>query len=305
MSSQIDWTSEQWNQIQQLVADEVNKVSVAGSFLACCGPLERSATVVRSQTLIEVEPEEDPLPEDLVLEPIKVDDIDTLRLWTLSVYIELKQRQLAEENLIGAISVFRRAANLLARSEDAIIFNGLPQAAPTNQQLKVARSPILCRVKGGQQADGLVDRLLYDPISGSTGERLVINIAGAIANLESSGHLGPFACILGQGAFIEANTPNDSLVLPKDRIEPLLGTQILRSSTLQDHQVVVVSLAGDPIDLVVATSPTVQFLNVSDEAKYRFRVYEKFVLRVKEQRAVTAFILPSSEQADEDQQAGS
>lgn len=291
MSSQIDWTSEQWNQIQQLVADEVSKVSVAGSFLACCGPLERSATVVRSQTLIEVEPEEDPIPEDLVLDPIKVDDIDTLRLWTLSVYIELKQRQLAEENLIGAISVFRRAANLLARSEDAIIFNGLPQADPTNQQLKVARSPILCRVKGGQQADGLVDRSSYDPISGSTGERLVINIAGAIANLESSGHLGPFACILGQGAFVEANTPNDSLVLPKDRIEPLLGTQLLRSSTLQDYQVVVVSLAGDPIDLVVATSPTVQFLNVNNEARYLFRVYEKFVLRVKEEGAVSAFSL--------------
>lgn len=292
MNSQIDWTSEQWNQIQQLVADEVSKVSVAGSFLACCGPLEGSATVVRSQILIEVEPEEDPIPEDLVPAPIKVDDIDTLKLWTLSVYIELKQRQLAEESLVGAISAFRRAANLLARSEDAIIFNGLPQANPTNQQLKDARSPILCRVKGGQQADGLVNRASRDPISGPLGERLVINIADAISDLELNGHLGPFACILGQGAFVEANTPNDSLVLPKDRIEPLLGTQLLRSSTLQDNQVVVVSLAGDPIDLVVATSPTVQFLNVNNEARYLFRVYEKFVLRVKEEGAVSAFSLP-------------
>lgn len=323
MNSQIDWTSEQWDQIQQIVADEVSKVSVAGSFLACCGPLEQSATVVRSQTLLEVEPEsvevesepeEESAPEsdrvpgveltpedDPVPEPIKVDDVDTLRLWTLSVHIELKQRQLAEENLAGAISAFRRAANLLARSEDAVVFNGLPKTDPTNQQLRNARVPALCRVKGGENANGLVDGTPYNPTSGPTGERLIVNIAGAIATLESSGHLGPFACILGQGAFIEANTPNNSFVLPKDRIEPLLGTQLLRSSTLRDNQVILVSLAGDPIDLVVATSPTVQFLNVSDEAKYRFRVYEKFVLRIKERRAVTAFVLPNLEQAGGEQ----
>ena len=282
MNSQIDWTTEQWDQIQQIVSDEVSKVSVAGSFLACCGPLERSATVVRGQRLSEE--------SDL----ITVDDVDTLKLWTLAVHVELKQRQLAEESLHGAISAFRRAANLLARAEDAIVFNNeaRPPLSPSPSS-PVLNIPSQCRASGGDNVPGLV----AVGSQNSPGPRgaLVSDIASAIATLESSGHLGPFACLLGQEAFIAANTPIPaSLVLPKDRIEPLLGTQLLRSSTLQDRQVVVVSLAGDPIDLVVATSPTVQFLNVSDEAKYRFRVYEKFVLRIKEQGAVSAFELPET-----------
>lgn len=280
MNSQIDWTSEQWDQIQQLVADEVSKVSVAGSFLACCGPLEQSATVVRSQRLSDQSA------------PITVDDVATLQLWTLTVQVELKQRQLAEEHLTGATSVFRRAANLLARAEDAIVFNGLRQGDPTEEQLQNSRIPLQCQVSGGQRLDGLVGAA--NGTSGRAGRReLVRGVASAIATLEQNGHLGPFACILGQVAFVEANTPMPgSLVLPKDRIEPMLGTQLLRSSTLDTKQVVVVSLAGDPIDVVVATSPTVQFLNVSNEARYLFRVYEKFVLRIKEEGAVSAFSLP-------------
>ncbi|WP_299488454.1 encapsulin [Acaryochloris sp. IP29b_bin.137] len=281
MNSQIDWSSEQWDQIQQIVADEVNKVSVAGSFLACCGPLERSATVVRSQQLSEES------------NSITVDDVNTLKLWTLAVHVELKQRQLAEEHLTGAMSAFRRAANILARAEDAIVFNGLPREDPETADLETAKVPTQCKVTGGDTTHGLDGAgRNHPPILNPNQRNLVADIARAIATLESSGHLGPFACILGHSAFIAANTPSgDAFVLPKDRIEPMLGTQLLRSSTLDDEQVVVVSLAGDPIDLVVATSPTVQFLNVSNEARYRFRVYEKFVLRIKEEGAVTAFTL--------------
>lgn len=288
MNSQIDWTSEQWDQIQKLVADEVSKVSVAGSFLACCGPLERSATVVRSQRLSDQHA------------PITVDDVSTLQLWTIAVHVELKQRQLAEENLTGAIAAFRRAANLLARAEDAIIFtndiidNLRVVEDPDDLEWKAPLSvPELCIVSGGDNIPGLVAKGVQNPpdFEANSERNLVTDIAGAVAKLEENGNLGPFACILDHKAFIKANTPNDSLVLPKDRIEPLLGTQLLRSSILQDNQVIIVSLAGDPIDLVVATAPTVQFLNVSDEARYRFRVYEKFVLRIKEQGAVSAFTL--------------
>ncbi|MGR3275430.1 encapsulin [Acaryochloris marina NIES-2412] len=290
MNSQIDWTSEQWDQIQQVVADEVRKVSVAGSFLACCGPLERSTTVVRSQRLSDQAVPT--TPNQPVA--ITVDDVETLHLWTLAVHVELRQRQLAEEHLTGAISAFRRAANLLVRAEDAIIFNNVRPSQPPSSPPVFNNPhgiPPQCSVSGGDNVDGLVaegSRNLPTLTGG-----LVSDIAGAIATLEQNGHLGPFACILGQVAFVEANTPiPGSLVLPKDRIEPMLGTQLLRSSTLDSKQVVVVSLAGDPIDLVVATSPTVQFLNVSNEARYLFRVYEKFVLRIKEEGAVSAFSLP-------------
>jgi uncharacterized linocin/CFP29 family protein len=282
MNTQVDWSNEQWGRIKQVVLDEATKVSVAGSFLPCCGPLERSATVVRAEQLTD----------DL---PIRVDDVETIKLCTLTVLVQLKHQQLAEENLTGAFSAFRRAANLLARAEDAIIFNGLSKADPGRPALNSIKVPTQCNVTGGQKILGLVEagQSNTGSVSPANGEELIPAVATAIAALEQNGHYGPFACVLGHDAFIAAHTPppQNSLILPRDRMEPLLGTSLLRSSVLNPKQVTIVGLAGDPIDLVVATPPTVQFLNVTDEAKYLFRVYEKFVLRIKEEGAVKAFSL--------------
>jgi len=49
---------------------------------------------------------------------------------------------------------------------------------------------------------------------------------------------------------------------------------------------VVVPQTGESIDLVVASPPKVQFLQVTPDAKYLFRVYERFVLRIKDLSAV-------------------
>jgi uncharacterized linocin/CFP29 family protein len=302
MESQIDWTHEQWNQVKQTVVDEVHKVSIAGSFLPCFGPLERSATVVRSQALSEV--------NQRPSQPIKVDDVNTLKLWTLAVQVELKQQQLVEENLTGALSAFRRAANLLARAEDAIAFNGLQYAVdaadPTDDELRDQRVPAQCKVTGGQTALGLFGSgqslpstsfpvgTVLGTIPGPSpySENLVTAVSIAIAELEGNGHLGPFACVLGNNAFVEAHKPlPNSMVLPRDRMEPLLGMQLLRSSTLDPEKGIIVALSGNPIDLVVSTAPTVQFLNVNEDAKYLFRVYEKFVLRIKEVGTVISFQL--------------
>jgi uncharacterized linocin/CFP29 family protein len=304
MESQVDWTHEQWSRVKQTVLDEATKVGVAGSFLPCYGPLERSSTVVRAEVLSDGSDE---------FLGIKVDDVATLRLCTLAVYVQLKHQQLSEDSLTGALSAFRRAANLLARAEDAIVFSGLPKADPASSELS-AQIPAQCKVMGGQKIRGLVKEgcpispnqepnLTADEVErdspplarNSSGEGLVSEIAQTIATLESNGHYGPFACILGTTAFVTAHTPAPgSLVMPRDRMEPILGMSLLRSSTLEPNQVVVVALAGDPIDLVVATPPSVQFLNVTNDAKYLFRVYEKFVLRIKETGAVRTFALPAS-----------
>jgi uncharacterized linocin/CFP29 family protein len=290
MNTQVDWTNEQWSQVKQVVLDEATKVSVAGSFLPCCGPLERSATVVRAEKLTD----------DL---QIRVDDVDTIKLCTLTILVQLKYQQLAEESLTGAFSAFRRAANLLARAEGAIVFNGL-RINSAGTELTALHVPPQCTITGGQELQGLVRAGLPVPqeagqpappeflVRESYGENLVPAVANAIAALEETGHYGPFACVLGHDAFVAAHTPSSgSLVLPRDRMEPLLGTSLLRSSVLNPKQITIVGLAGDPIDLVVATPPTVQFLNVTDEAKYLFRVYEKFVLRIKEEGAVKSFSL--------------
>ena len=101
---------------------------------------------------------------------------------------------------------------------------------------------------------------------------------------------GPFAVVLGQQLFLVAQTPEPgSLVLPQDRIIPFLGGgPLLRSSTLDESRFtgVVVALGGAPLELVVASDMSVQFLQVSAEPAFLFRVSEKIALRIREPDAI-------------------
>jgi uncharacterized linocin/CFP29 family protein len=120
------------------------------------------------------------------------------------------------------------------------------------------------------------------------GEDLVNAVVIAIAHLEDQSHPGPFACVLGSNVFAEAYRPVEkSLALPADRITPLLNGPLLRSGQMDKDKGIVVSLAGSDVDLVVATPPKVQFLQINSDAKYVFRVYEKIVLRIKDKTAIS------------------
>ena len=75
--------------------------------------------------------------------------------------------------------------------------------------------------------------------------------------------------------------------MPQDRILPFLGGgALLRTSTLPDDVGLVIALGGEPIDLVVGTDISVNFLQVTFEPRFVFRVYEKIVLRIKQPDAI-------------------
>jgi hypothetical protein len=83
--------------------------------------------------------------------------------------------------------------------------------------------------------------------------------------------------------------------LPQDRILPFLGGgPLLRSSTLNVApglgSGVVVALGGEPVELVIATDVCVQFLQVTAEPLFVFRVCEKMALRIKEPEAIIRLI---------------
>jgi hypothetical protein len=76
-------------------------------------------------------------------------------------------------------------------------------------------------------------------------------------------------------------------VTPQDQILPFLnGGALLRCSVIDNGEGVVVALGGEPIELVVATDMSLQFLQVTQTPSYLFRVYEKLALRIKDKTAV-------------------
>jgi uncharacterized linocin/CFP29 family protein len=270
---QVPWTDEQWARVNQVIQEEAQRARVAASFLPLYGPLSESADFVRSNKIS--------------YKPLKIADRNTLKLQTLQIKVRVRGAQLADPEMTSVLALFRRAANVLARLEDALIFNGwtkgqeLPALAPDvgEQLLSYANSP------------GLSDAPRQTPLSPATGDALVTAVTGSIGDLEARGHFGPFAVVLSQALFQLAQTPSAAIpqVLPRDRILPFLGGgTLLRSSTLPDERGLVVALGGAPIDLVVGTDMSLQFLQVTREANFLFRVYEKLVLRIKEEDAIVA-----------------
>jgi uncharacterized linocin/CFP29 family protein len=305
INSGLGWSAAQWETVNNTVSEAFAKASVAGAFLPCYGPLSGSAENVREVTF------------DPAAATLRVRDDTTVRFFNLTVDVELSSEQVADDGLSSALWAFRRAANNLAQVEDDIVFNGYGPArqavriilpAVPDLVLGVVQTPSHPDTRGGLVNDhtaNQIDRSARDlararaaatkpakrgaraPAAPPTaGDHVVKEVAAAVVDLERNAHPGPFACVLGAAAFVAVHTPAEGLVLPADRITPILNGPLLRSGRMGEDQGIVVSLAGNDIDIVVATPPKTQFLQMTSEARYFFRVYEKFVLRIKDQTAV-------------------
>jgi uncharacterized linocin/CFP29 family protein len=290
---QVPWTDEQWARVNKVVQEEASRARIAATFLPLLGPLPGDTDFVR-QELVQVAPL-----------PLRIQDRPVIQLATLQVRVSVRGAQMADPEMTSVLSLFRRAANVLARLEDAVVFRGLvPDPANPGQfapPMNVGPPPPrrIWEITGGQVSPGLwrdplplqaqqVNIQLQQP---DRDARLVGGIAGAIGRLEERGHFGPFAVVLDQAMFLVAQSPTDALVLPQDRILPFLGGgPLLRSSTLDVapglRSGVVVALGGEPVELVIATDLCVQFLLVTEEPNFVFRVCEKMALRIKEPDAI-------------------
>jgi uncharacterized linocin/CFP29 family protein len=289
--SQDPWTEAQWTRVQETVRDEAKKARVAASFMPVEGPLPDEAQTAPLQKL-RARPRR----------PLEIVDHDTQRLTTLAVNVALRGAQVAEPDLSSALVAFRRAANLIARAEDYVVFLGQPSATPA-----VPGRLAPCVIRGGAKFDGLLPIALKQaqvPVGGQHPVGLVAAVSRAVSHLEQEGHLGPFAVVLGHFLFDAAHSPIGTLVLPSDRIRPLIDGPLLRSSWLNQFSLnptgvskevpsgIVVSLADDLLDLVVAKEISVRWIQITrdDSPRHIFRVSQRFTVRVKQRSALVALV---------------
>ena len=274
--SPITWTDEQWARVTDTIQQEANRARVAATFLPLYGPLPPDTDYVAK--------------DEITVAPgpparLSIDDTQTVPVPTLQVKVYVRGAQMADPELTSALQLFRRAANVLARLEDALIFRGQPGPGDGPPG---APAPAVWEVLGGAASAGLVDAAVTSVSAKPDGNTLVEKVSASIGQLEAAGHFGPFAVALGQRYFDAVQKPNrDSLVLPQDRIIPFLaGGSLVRSSLLGDDSGVVVALGGSPVELVVATDMSLNFLQVTTDPMFVFRVFEKVVLRIKEPDAI-------------------
>ena len=294
--AELSWTDAQWQKVNEAVSEAFGKASVANhpDFLQGYSHKGSSETV-RNERLTQ---------SDSTTLSLDVDhDSLNLRFVTLRVHVNLSSEQVADETMVNALLVFRRAANILAQQEDRIVFDGYQRGGKDSPF--VANNP--------KPQKGLADplaRMKFELFAATgmtpaqVGNSLVPQVVRAIRTLEDTSNPSPFACVLGNRLFEFVHTPDpNSLILPADRITPIVKGPLLRSGQMNEFTGIVVSLAAGAVDIVVGTPPTVQFLQRTNEGRFLFRVYERFVLRVRDDGTrlpVAGFVtgnIPSASQA--------
>lgn len=335
--SQLPWTTQQWADLRAAALDAARNSRVASTFLPLVGPLPPDQTTVPANWMTVGPP--------TVAQPgeaagrLQVRSGKTLHLVTVSCNVHLRGADVADPHLAVAKGLVRRAAEVVGRLEDAIVFHGRPADGDIprfNGRTPVVQ-PLIYQVTGGRDLTGLLQapdtyfyslgenaeqrRGLRERLEGLVGadpanavpeniraaeegftddimcvriderrpeERQIVDtVVDAIQKLEGKGHFGPFAVVLGRELFSRATTPSRSLVLPTDRLAEFLdGRRVMRSGTLPPTEGVIVSLASQPVELVLARDVDLTFLQVTLEPRYVLRVFERFVLRIKELDAV-------------------
>ena len=153
---QVPLTDEQCARVNQVIQEEAIRARVAATFLPLDGPLPGDTDFVRREIISYTTNPDPPPPQQLIIR-----DRDTIQLATLHGRISVRSAQIADSEMRSVLSLFRRAANVLARLEDAVIFRGLVEPPSPAADLTPVRSPghlppLIWEIHGGEVSDGLL-----------------------------------------------------------------------------------------------------------------------------------------------------
>src|SRR5262252_4412574 len=123
-NSPVPWTEEQWVRVRQVIQEEAARARVGATFLPLYGPLPPDTDFVPGDA-ISYEPNDGAPAQRMMIQ-----DTTTVQVPTLQVKVSARGAQVADPELTSALQLFRRAANVLARLEDAVVFQGLVPGAP-------------------------------------------------------------------------------------------------------------------------------------------------------------------------------
>jgi uncharacterized linocin/CFP29 family protein len=301
----LDWSQEIWDRIDVAVHDEAMRTKVASKFL----PIQPVPADTRYA------------PSDIINNPISatdpnraltIDEGATTSLFEIWVEFALTPQQVeSEADLRTAVTLATRATNILSQAEDLLIFQG--QNAFNN----ILFNKGVVQSRGKPADEGLLNELPNDLLptdqvvkvlpanqSGSPiryAENTFAAVAEGYSKLQGKGQYGPYALVLQSFPYADTFAPlKDTLIMPADRIRPLVTAGFYGTGTLptsnpsgQDPSAakpqftgLLVSLGGDSMDVVVGLDATACFQQQDTNGAYRFRVVERFALRLKDTQAV-------------------
>jgi uncharacterized linocin/CFP29 family protein len=328
-NAQVGWTEAQWNRVREEVLQAWQRVRVAGSFLPTYGPLPPSTQVVPTEVLSDGAVDdrataallEIALPVTLSRQQLWEEDLSSALLQFRRRATQLGQLEdwyifNGTYPSLGATTApfdfakdYRPELSHLDATklpDKWVPISGTPKPIQgVGHRLQIEgmrqRNPGSLGLIEGPRAEYAEQSKLADESLDNKG--LTQAILGAINSLEEAGYVAPYVCVLGREPFQAAFTPlNNSTVVPRDRIEPLIGRGLLHASSIDvlphglvmsdddkkkwPRRGVLLSMSNEPIDLALAAEATPEFRQVDVEGGYVFSVSERFALRIKDAKAI-------------------
>ncbi len=304
----LPWSSEIWQRVDQAVYDECERTKIAAKFLPLHGPLSSGTMTVPSDTILTN--------DNQALNnnnSLNIDEGAMTPLIELIAEFTLTPQQIEREEWLGtAVTLATRAANHLSQAEDVIIFQGQSAIDGSDgkpihplfgeQKVKTRSGPAN---KGLLNTDPVLEIEVLpleppEPIR-RYGENTFAKVAEAYSSLQSGSglsqaHYGPYALVLHHVPYADTFAPlPTTLIMSGDRIKELVPEHFYGTGTVPPtgieppYEGIFVSLGGNTMDLAVGMDARTEFLQEDTEGRFRFRVYERFALRLKDLSARVKF----------------
>lgn len=285
----LPWSQEVWDRIDQAVRDECERIKVTSKFLPHYRPSSPGELTAPSEG-IETDGR-----------AFFTDEAAIVPLTEIWVEFTLTPQQVAGKEELGtAVTLATRAANLVSQAVDVTVLGGreamLQHPVFQNNTIHVRSGPadigLLQGPERGNPEDPdvqIVRVLPLDPHENPPryGENTFAAVEEAYRRLQrgtglSQSHYGPYALVLPTDPYTDTYAPlSATLLMPGARILKLVdwfqGTNSLPPCTG-----VLVSLGSGAMDLVVGMEATTSFLQEEPDGTHRFRVYERFALRLRD-----------------------
>ncbi|HEU0177614.1 MAG TPA: family 1 encapsulin nanocompartment shell protein [Blastocatellia bacterium] len=259
-----------WDQIDQSVHDEVNRIRVAAKVFMP-RPMDNAISV----------------PVDAVdIKDLTINE-NTIPFVEISQSFSLTDTQIEKEVVLGtAVILARMAAKSVAMAEEIILFGGRESPVPLPPGINIQR-----RESARQGLLGLAAqaRQVVPPEGnppGIFGEANFDAVSDGINRLVAQGQPGPYALFLSPPRYADSHrslTP--TLVTAADRMKPLLPGGFHATVGLPANRGLLVSLGGEATSLVVSQDTITGFTQQDDHLS-RFRVFERIQFVVRDPRAL-------------------
>jgi uncharacterized linocin/CFP29 family protein len=318
--SKIPWSKDVWDRIDQAVEMEVKRTRVGARFLPKRAvPPKTTSVPTDSYSFGPIAGGANPV---LTVDEGSTTRLNEyyVEFELTPQQVDQEEGDFKQLGHSTAVTLATKAANTLAQAEDLVIFQGqnaitaatlfaktfvltLNSNAPTDTgllnfpvggkapgagPLTPPPAPVITVVPVPQLAPA-VPGVIYGP---NTFEA----VASGYSSLQAQGHYGPYALVLETIPYADTYAPLPAtLTLTADRIKPLVTAGFFGTGTLPPNTPpapvapyfgVLVSLGGNTMDLVMGLEPLAAFMQEDTNGNFRFRVLERFALRVKDPTAI-------------------